>query len=327
MILIPLVGLIISLVYLLGLKETYIPNTFLQIAHGILITAGLWLGCMAIVEFLWRKYPWEHHPKKHLFLEIIAIILYTMFFSGTLYWFEIKLNLHFLKDTNPFLDAVVTILITLFITSIHEAFFFYQQWKHNFSKSIKLEKDSLEARYEVLKTQINPHFLFNSLNSLISLVEENEKAVDYIQNLSEFLRYILKSSDRQVVLVREELETLQKYLHILKIRFDENIEIEIQIPEKYFHFSIPPLTLQMLVENCIKHNVISTEKHLKIHICTNNEGITVTNALQLKTGKSTTGQGLKNISERYRYFSSHEVKIKQTNHTFAVTVPLLLIDL
>ena len=324
---IPLVGIVISLIYILSLEKFDISTTILQISHGIIMTAGLWLGCMAIVDFLWKKFPWEHQPKKHLVIEILFIIVYTMLFSSAIYYIEFKIGMNHFENSNIIMDAASTVLITLFITSIHEAGFFYRQWKFNFSKSVKLEKDNLQAKYDMLKNQINPHFLFNSLNSLISLVEDNDKAVDYIQNLSEFLRYIIKGGDKQVVLVREEIEILKKYLNILKLRFGENLDIRINIPEKYFHYSIPPLTLQMLVENCTKHNIISSVKPLKIKVFATNESIVVENNLQIKTNKLSTGQGLKNIFERYRFFSSREVKIKQTNHTFTVTIPLLLIDL
>ena len=110
----------------------------------------------------------------------------------------------FPPEEDLYLSILITNLITIIITGIHEAVEFYRQWKYNFSKSVRLEKDNIEARYEMLRNQINPHFLFNSLNSLVALVEDNKQAVSYIENLSGFLRYMLKSRDRQVVLLREE---------------------------------------------------------------------------------------------------------------------------
>jgi two-component system LytT family sensor kinase len=324
---IPLVGIIISLVYLIDTGRIANPQAIFHVFHGIIMTSGLWLGCMAIVLYLWKKYPWEHHPAKHLIIEIPAIVAYTIVFSFAVYFVEAKFGLSHYQDISLFMDAITTILITLFITSIHEAIFFYRQWKYNFSKSVRLEKDHLEAKYEALKSQINPHFLFNSLNSLVSLVEDNEKAVDYIQNLSEFLRYLLKGSNREVVLVREELEMLKKYIQILKIRFGKNLITNINIPEKYYHFSVPPLVLQILTENCIKHNIISQNKPLKISVYAENESITVENVLQRKSIPNTTGQGLKNITERYRFFTTREVRIKETIGTFAVTIPLIKVDL
>ncbi|MBN2611728.1 MAG: histidine kinase [Bacteroidales bacterium] len=324
---IPLTGILISLMYLIseGFEDT--TPAIMSILHGILMTAGLWIGCMGIVSLLWKKYPWEHHPLKHLVFEVTAIIAYTLLFSGTVYYIELKLGFPHNQEINIFLDATVTILITLFITSVHEAVFFYQQWKQNFSKSVKLEKDNIEAKYEALKSQINPHFLFNSLNSLISLVDNNDRATDYIQNLSDFLRYVLKRNERQLVLLREELQILYKYLKIMQIRYENNLVVHVNISESYYHFCIPPLTLQVLVENCIKHNVISTENPLSIRIFSENESVTIENNLQPKFDTYSTGQGLKNLTERYRFFVSREIVIKKSNHTFAVTVPLILADL
>ena len=324
---IPLVGIIISLIFLISTGEIANPAAAINVLHGVIMTAGIWLGCMVIVGYLWEKFPWEHHPAKHLIIEIPAIIIYTILFSFAVYFIENKMGFTHAQDLDLSIDALMTILITLFITSIHEAVFFYRQWKYNFSKSIRLEKDHLEAKYEALKAQINPHFLFNSLNSLVSLVEDNDKAVDYIQNLSEFLRYLLKGSNKEVVLIREELEMLRKYIHILEIRFGNNLVIDINIPEKFYHFTVPPLVLQILIENCIKHNIIAQKKPLKIVVYAENESITVENVLQRKTTINTTGQGLKNISERYRFFTTRELKIKETNGKFVVTLPLLVIDL
>jgi LytS/YehU family sensor histidine kinase len=233
----------------------------------------------------------------------------------------------FKQVDNLGLQAFVTLLITYLITGIHEMVYFYNQWISNFSKSVRLEKDRIEARYESLKTQINPHFLFNSLNSLTSLVDENPQAVAYIQNLSGFLRYLLGSREKDLVYLRDELEVLMQYYDIQKTRFMENLVISVDIPEKYHLYTLPPLVLQMLVENCIKHNVISSEKPLDISVAAENESITVRNNLQRKTDVQSTGQGLKNIRERYRYFTSRGVIIRETDKEFSVSIPLLVVEL
>ncbi|MCK4853844.1 MAG: histidine kinase, partial [Bacteroidales bacterium] len=213
------------------------------------------------------------------------------------------------------------------ITAIHELIFFYKQWKHNFSKSIRLEKDNIQAKYETLKTQINPHFLFNSLNSLTNLVDDNEKAVTYISDLSEFLRYMLSSRDKELVLVREEINLLKKYIHLQQSRFKTNLSITVDVPESFYHFAIPPLVLQMLVENSIKHNIISRDKPLKVSVRAGNKSLVVENNLQKKSGISSTGQGLRNITERYRLFTTREVEITETSAIFKVAIPLLTLEL
>ncbi len=324
--LIPAVGIALAILFS-GVRLSPGGLTMIRyILHAVIMTSGLWIGCMLIVLFLWNKFPWEQTPEKHLILEIFLILLYTNAFSYGLY----KIESHFkiVEETNElFMSIVVTNLITFLITAIHEAAEFYKQWKYNFSKSVRLEKDNIEAKYETLKSQINPHFLFNSLNSLTTIVEENENAVAYIQNLSEFLRYMLKSRDRQLVLVREEIAILRKYVDLQHSRFQDNLRIEIDVDEKYFHYSTPPLVMQMLVENGIKHNIISKEKPLTITVKAEKDWLVVENNLQKKSESYSTGQGLRNISERYGFFTTQQVKIHETNSTFRVSIPLLEVDL
>jgi sensor histidine kinase YesM len=325
-ILIPLVAVLIVGIYLLsyGIRD---PGTTLQyVAHGIVMTSGIWLGCMAIVMYLWNKFPWEQSPFIHLALEIILILVYTIAFSSALYIFEKKFgNLH--RVENMGMEVFITLIITFFITSIHESIFFYTQWKYNFSKSVRLEKDNIEARYEALRAQINPHFLFNSLNSLTTMVEDNKPVVEYIQNLSELLRYMLKNGEKELVLLRDELTILNRYIYLQKMRFPGTLEIKVDVAEKYYHFAVPPLVLQMLLENCLKHNIISMDKTLKVEIRADKESISVINNLQKKEVANSTGQGLNNITGRYKFFTSRKVEIIENNDIFKVIIPLLQVEL
>lgn len=324
--LIPVVGIGLAVLFLPDRTDYEEVSTLFHVAHAIIMTSGIWFGCMMIVIFLWRKFPWEQKPAWHLLLEIILILGYTNAFSYGIYLLEKNFGIVDITE-DIFIGAIITNLITLFVTGMHEAVEFYQQWKYNFSKSVRLEKDNIEAKYEMLKTQVNPHFLFNSLNSLTTIVEGNENAVQYIQNLSEFLRYMLKSRDRQLVLLREEVNILRRYVELQQSRFTENLDIVIDVDEKFYHYSIPPLVVQMLVENCIKHNIISKEKPLKITVKAEKDWLTVDNNLQKKNESYSTGQGLRNISERYHFFTTQQVKIHETNSTFRVSIPLLEVNL
>jgi len=310
--------------FLLGI---HLDISFINsIGHTVIISGSLWMICRSYVQFLWRRYPWEQFPLKHILLEVVGIFVLTMAFSTILYAVERRFKLMEPAD-QLWLEILVTLLITYLITGIYEMVYFYRQWIMNFSRSVRLEKDSIEAKYEILKAQINPHFLFNSLNSLTSIVDDNPRAVDYIQDLSEFLRYILGSRDKDLVYLRDELKVLNHYYELQKSRFQENLLISFDIPEKYHLYTLPPLVLQMLVENCIKHNIISREMPLKISISASNESIVVKNNLQRKTDVVSTGQGLKNISERYRYFTNREGSIKETNNEYIVSMPLLIVEL
>jgi LytS/YehU family sensor histidine kinase len=158
-------------------------------------------------------------------------------------------------------------------------------------------------------------------------VDENEAAVRYITDLSDFFRYMLGSRDKELVLVREEINLLKKYIHLQQSRFKTNLNIAVDVPESFYHYAIPPLVLQMLVENSIKHNVISRDKPLKVSVRAGDESLVVENNLQKKSGISSTGQGLRNITERYRHFTTREVEITETSAIFKVAIPLLTLEL
>jgi len=317
------ISLIIGLTVLTFTEKQFTLNNVLLVS--LFNTVFIWLGSMSIVLFVWRKFSWETNPVKHITTETLLIIFMLSIFvvgenlfychnKGTIFINSIKLNMVYI---------VFTVLITFLIVTIHEAIFFYRQWKLNFSKSIRLEKDNLEAQYNALKAQINPHFLFNSLNSFMSLLENNPKAEQYVQDLSEYLRYVLLSNSRDAVDLKEELENLEKFFHLQKLRFDDNLHVEIEINPASLQLQIPTLALQMLVDNCIKHNIISSKNPLTIKIFSNGESITVENNLQLKQNIGSTGQGLKNIEGRYRFISNEPIKIVSDNNIFSVTIQLI----
>jgi len=324
--LIVLVGLAIMGIYLIAEGFGSASESLARIGHGLVMTAGIWLGVMTIVTYLWKRFPWEIYPVKHLMWEISTVTAYTMIFSLGIYTLEMKLDI-FESPESLLMDIFVTMLITYLITAIHELVFFYQQWKFNFSRSVRLEKDNIQAKYEALKTQVNPHFLFNSLNSLTTMVDDNQEAVSYIQDLSEFLRYMLTSRDKELVLVREEVKLLKRYISLQESRFRKSLNIKLDVPESAWHFALPPLVMQMLVENCIKHNVISKKNPLEISVRAMDEYIIVENKLQKKNGVSSTGQGLRNIAERYRIFTTREVRVEESGGKFRVTIPLLTMEL
>jgi hypothetical protein len=326
-ILIPVVGVVITSLFLITTTDmAYRSQALILMMHGILMTAGIWTGCIIIVTWLWRRFPWEQSPWTHLILEIVLLSAYTTLFSGSVYLIEIRF-FELPKPVNLGMEIVVTLLITYFITAIHESVFFYRQWMYNFSKSVRLERDNIEARYEALRAQVNPHFLFNSLNSLVSMAGDNAAVAEYVQNLSDLLRYSLRSGEKDLVLLRDETEIIRKYASLQQKRFPENLKIEIDIPERIYHYALPPLVLQMLVENCIKHNVISAAQPLRVEILSGEECVIVRNNLQKKDGSEGTGTGLSNIRGRYRLLTSREVEVHDYGTVFSVTIPLLRVEL
>jgi hypothetical protein len=325
LILVPLVGIFISFMFMSAQNMIKIDSLVRHLIYGIVVTLGLWSGCMGIVTYLWKKYSWQHHPVKHLLIEIVAILIYTLLLSGGLY--RLGLYFNFVQSIgNVVTEAFFTVIITFFITTLHEAVFFYRQWKFNFSKSIQLQNQHLKAKYENLKTHINPHYIFNSLNNLVAIVDDNPLAVEYINQMSAYMRYMLKSRTEELATLEEELNMLEKYIYLHKVRYGEIFTIEINIEDKVKGLKLPPLTLQMLVENCIKHNVISKRKHLHIQIINDDDIILIQNNRNPKKAEDSTGQGLKNIKERYKYFTNKEIIVIETETYFKVSVPLIRED-
>lgn len=323
---IPIIGIILTFPMSLGQYSLFSVEHFIDMVISSMVTGILWFSCMSVVKILWKKYPWHLKPALHLGIEVPLIIAISIGLM-TLMAFAYSFTGRVIENDTFVINVTLITILSLFLTTFHEALFFYYQWKYNFNKSAVLEKDNVIAQYETLKNQTNPHFLFNSLNTLLTFVEDNKVASSYIQNLSDFLRYTLKSKDSEIKLLRNEIKIVEKYFFLQKSRFGKNLNINIQVPEKYYHYSLPPLSLQILVENAIKHNIISTQKPLNINIFIKNEKfIVVEHNLQRKMDVDSTNTGLLNIKTRYKFLSTESVHISNKNNKFTVELPLLIVD-
>ena len=189
----------------------------------------------------------------------------------------------------------------------------------------KQEKERVRAQYEALRSQVNPHFLFNSFNTLMALIEEDTQlASQYLEGLSDFFRRILHYRDTDLISLEEELQMVGSFLHLQHIRFDEALEVNIQVRPEALPTAIPPLTLQLLVENALKHNQIALQKPLRIEIFTQEDELIVRNPLQPKaTQPPSTGYGLDAIARKYRYYSKRPVRTSPGPPHFIVSLPLL----
>lgn len=188
----------------------------------------------------------------------------------------------------------------------------------------QLQAENILNQYEALKNQLNPHMLFNSLNTLRSLVrEDQDKAQEYIQELSRVLRYTLQGNDSKSVFLKDEIEFVSAYIFLLKMRFEDNLSFDICIDNKYANYYLPPMAVQMLIENAVKHNEISDRHPLNIRIYTEGEELIVTNPVQPKlTATIGTGIGLANLAKRYHLLYKREIQISE-NEQFTIRIPLI----
>ena len=212
--------------------------------------------------------------------------------------------------------SIIVLLSTFLLYSVSER-------QQTLLENEKLIAENLRIRYEVLKNQVDPHFLFNSLNTLNGLIAiDVDKSQEFVQNLSSVFRYAI--GNKEVTYLDEEMDFTESYGSLMKIRYGENLQIIYNVNEKYKTYYIMPISLQLLVENAIKHNVISNKKPLIITIeTTSNDTIRVLNNIQPKhNGEPGSGIGLANISERYKLLFQKEVTITQTD-VFCVEIPLI----
>lgn len=184
---------------------------------------------------------------------------------------------------------------------------------------------NLEAQYELLKRQVNPHFLFNSLNTLKYMVESHDgQSAEFIIKLAAFYRFTLDSLKLNILSLREELAIMDSYVYLLKARFEDGLLVTQNLDAPVKETFIPPFTLQLLIENCIKHNIVSLEKPLHIRVYREEEYLIVENNLQeRKIPEPSIGLGIKNISQRYLHLSDKEIEILKTDDTFTIKLPIL----
>jgi len=220
---------------------------------------------------------------------------------------------------------LTSIVVTFLINTIYESLYLFLRLSETALETERYKKESIEAQYQNLTSRLNPHFLFNSLNTLTTIVEEDsKKAVSYIQELSLVYRYVLNSQKNTWTDLPSELKFTNSYINLLRMRFEDNLRIITDICEKHQGYYILPLTIQLLIENAVKHNEISSTHILELKIFCSDEFLIVTNNKQKRNiMPASTKVGLANISERYRFLVNKEVVIEDTETTFTVKIPLV----
>ena len=311
-------------------------NSYFQTFNGFiwptLITAfivgGIYLVCSMIASMLQTRFPTYRQTFKRIGIGMGLFILVTFIAISILFYGYDYLGLNGLDVImeNYWWVVVVGIVFNLLATSLNEGAAFFEKWRQVVDEAENLKKENLQSQLEGLKGQVNPHFLFNSLNSLSSLISDDpEKAEKFLDEMSKVYRYLLRTNEEGLTTLESEMQFIHSYFHLLKTRYGDGLDLETRIDNFYMDHLIPPLTLQMLVENAVKHNMLLKHSPLEILIMTTNSGkLIVSNNLQRKDRMVSSNKvGLTNIVKKYRLMKQEEITIRDDGKEFAVIIPLI----
>lgn len=332
LVLIPLLSALIPVVFF-GARfndpKTYNGMMFLQ---TFLVTAVIWTGNRWILIAARSRYPDFADVRRRLLVQSTGMLLYTVSATTLLtiglgnLCAMMAAGQRPLSPTDHIISANTTSLFcTLLVAALYESHYFMNELRRSVEEKERLKRERLSAQLDALRTQINPHFLFNNLNTLIALIpEEPAQAVTFVQQLAKVYRHILELKDEAAVPLRDELAVLRSYAFLLETRFGQNLRVTVDIPEAMLAQRVAPLSLQLLMENAIKHNVVSERHPLFIHVYADNGRLVMRNNLQPRQGVvESVGLGLENLRRRAALLSERLVEIQEGPAHFHVAIPLL----
>ena len=308
--------------YFYGLLICLVYSFFLGVSNGF------------VNKFLSKKYSWTEETTKRTILGIVVTVIVNVivcYLCGYINFVVIQKTAtaeEFFSDKYAFTNWF-TINIALLASAFLHAKSFMEEWKRASRKEVveqKLIAKSANAQFESLKNQLDPHFLFNSLNVLSSLIDENpNQAQRFTASMSKIYRYVLEQKDKELVTVEEEIEFAKIYCDLLKTRFEDSVNFEFKVKDTDLKSFVVPLSLQLLLENCIKHNFATSSKPLNITIYSENGYLFIENNLQEREQvKDSAGIGLSNIVQRYSLLTKTNVYIEKSNEFFRVKIPILI---
>ena len=286
-----------------------------------------WAGPLLIGYLLDKRWRWIDQPVSRTFIEIISLLIWSVSAFVSVQFIMMYL-IEGISPANAWQyiqnSIIYTFLISLFISLVFTAIGFFKAWRKSVLNEAAIKSEMMTYKYESLRNQINPHFLFNSFNVLSDLVYDDQAlAVKFIRQMSDLFRYVLDSRDKELVSLEEELNFLNSYIYLLKTRFGDKLDLKISLtPDD--SILVVPMTLQQLVENAVKHNEVSDKYPLKVEIRRNGNYLEVENSLRLiNVGDASKNTGLKNISQQYGFFTDREIEIRPTDTNFLVRIPLI----
>ncbi|WP_348798885.1 histidine kinase [Flavobacterium adhaerens] len=309
-----------------------VKNVLLTFVLSCFYSFGLGFGNGYLNMLLDKKWDWLEQTNIRVYYGVLVTVLYTIpVVLGINYFIFIflkKMSIDEFFSQNMIWTHLFYIILSLGVSAFMQARSFMIKWKLASKKEVTQQRiiaGTANAKFETLKNQIDPHFLFNSLNVLSSLIEENpDNAQRFTTSLSKIYRYVLEQKDKELVSVAEELSFAKTYMNLLKMRFENSLFYELPETIPNPDAKVVPLSLQLLLENTVKHNVVSEQKPLHIRIFMEGDYLAIQNDLQKKEVlQSRQGVGLQNIVDRYGIITDRMVVIEENLQTFTVKIPVL----
>lgn len=298
-----------------------------NITFTFTVSSAIFAANIAAVRMLDKRMPWSHYVQQRIVIEFLltsfnAALIMLVWTYLCFKFFPVP-NVSF--NISLFENIQIALIVNIIATTMMEGSAFFRQWKASLVEAERLQKESLRTQYEALKAQVNPHFLFNSLNTLSSLVHADpDLAEEFIDEFARFYRYILEIKDKNLVSLREELSMMDSYVYLQKIRFGDTLQVENRIDNSFLDHLLPPLTLQILAENAIKHNALSPEYPLLISLEIKNGFLLMKNNLHQRQEEiKSTGLGLLNLKEKYKILSEAQPEFNQQDQRYVASIPLI----
>ena len=296
------------------------------IITGITLTAS-WLLHTWVAVTLRNRFSGERESAKRITIAILLFIIMTSLTLSLLFWgYNSFTFLQYELNEKTYEWALIGgALANVFVTFLHEGVWSFEKWKTTLKETEQLKKEYMHSQLIGLKSQVNPHFLFNSLNSLSSLIHENqEEAERFLDEMSKVYRYLLKSSDEQLVTLESELNFIRSYFYMLKVRYCGAVHLTINVDPSMREKMVPPLTLQILMESAFNLNTVSKEFPLKIEISTLGDGwLQMKNNIQKKIGDNNDNTGIQNIRNKFRLLCQACIRIDDHQDSRTIEVPLM----
>lgn len=324
---IPLSALMANIIFYFDMNEKHGFSFVKDYLYTLATVFILWEVNRQVILYTRRRFSSFEDSKKRMIQTATLVVLATVgimtlisfFYDVTGWWgYDYKLE-------NYLYNNFAALTYVIIVSGMYEASYYFRKWRTVEVEAALLKKENLQSQLDSLKQQISPHFLFNTLNTLSSLIRKDaDRAELFLDELSKVYRYLLRNNEDELIELGTELQFMESYFHLLLTRYGNAVQLCVNVAQPALSLFLPPLTLQLLVENAVKHNIIEKRTPLLITIAADNRKLIVTNNLQLKTvSMLSNGIGLSNIRAKYKLLSQSDIIVTQNENSFIVQVPLI----